>query len=149
MFAILPIRRFALSFNAKPAEQYPAVRLVVRSPLFTRTAARDGERDAASRNSSAGKRREKRKCCNLLSVHELYRVPVDAQPPIRNYSQIPKSNMAVSSCQSEIARKSEKRLTDKEGRGGRERKFRSTNDRDTIDSFAELDVLTVKHATVI
>jgi len=59
VFAILPIHRFTLSFKAEPAEQYPAVRLVVRSPLFTRTAARNGKRDASFRNSSAGKRTEK------------------------------------------------------------------------------------------
>jgi len=82
-------------------------------------------RDAAFRNLSGEEKKKGRgkKKESQPSRSTTASFPVDAQPPIRNYSQILKSNMAVSSCQSEIARKSEKRFAD--GGGGATNAVRS------------------------
>lgn len=57
-------------------------------------------KDAAFRNSCREKEEKEKESVAISWVHGCI---VDAQPPIRNYSQILKSNMAVSSCQSGIA----------------------------------------------
>lgn len=80
-------------------------------------------KDAAFRNSCREKEEKEKESVAISWVHGCI---VDAQPPIRNYSQILKSNMAVSSCQSGIAHTNPKsRFTV----SGRPRAVRSTNER--------------------